>query len=376
LKSLIRINSVNPYDGIGSGETEISEFIASTLRSYGLKPVLQPVRGRRRNVIAIVKGTGGNNLMLNGHLDTVGVSGMMVDPFEPKIKDGMMYGRGSCDTKASISGMLSAIKVVVDEGIELKGNLIFAGVIDEEYRSIGTKKLVEEYRADAAVVGEPTNMKIATAHKGYAWIEIAVTGREAHGSVPEKGIDAIEKMGMIIANLARRKKSYKGLHKLLGAPTLHMSMIRGGNEWAIVPERCILGVERRTVPGENAGIALREIRDVITKLMKEDRTIKAKTKLFFEQRPMEVKRSEQVVTSLASAYRENVERHVEYTGLPYWTDAALLVNDARIPACVFGPGDIRRAHAADEHVSVEEVTKSASVYYSAIRSYCGIHDRR
>ena len=372
LKELVRIPSVNPYDDASSGgEKEIAEFIASTLDDLGLKVSLQHVNRNRRNVIGTLKGGSKGSIMLNAHLDTVGVTGMTIDPFLPTVKNGRLYGRGSCDTKSSAASMIAAIKWLVEENTELKRDVIFAGVADEEFRSAGTRELIKKHITDAAIVGEPTGGNVATAHKGYAWIEINTRGRAAHGSVPEAGLDAIEKTGRIVTGLAQLNRTFRVKHPLLGKSTLHMSRISGGNEWAIIPDSCTLQIERRLLPGESGSSAIAEVRDVISELTREDKDIRADAKLVFEQKPAELAVDNPFVRRMFEAYRNCFGKEAEFTGLPYWTDASLLINDAGIPTCIFGPGDIRLAHGASEHVSLSEVTKSVAFYREAVLCFCG-----
>ncbi len=378
LKELVKINSVNPFDGRGSGEAEISEFIRGRLRSYGAQARLQKVKGSRTNVIGIVKGSGGGkSLMLNGHMDTVGVTAETKNPFGATVDDkGQLHGRGACDMKGSIASMMGAIKTIADSGSELKGDLIFTGVIDEEYLSAGTNVVIKEYTSDAAIVGEPTSLGIAIAHKGYAWVGVDVHGRASHGSVPEKGIDAIAKASKLIGRLSELQKSYKSVsHPLLGNPKMHMSTIIGGTEWAVVPETCSLHLERRTLPAEPKNVAVKEVKKVVAELSAEDPEFNASVTSFFEQPGLDVSRKEPVVRALSSAYRSVMRHQPAIVGVPYWTDAALLVSEKGIPTCLFGPGDIRLAHSADEYVPIREVEKATLVFERTIQGFCGVKAR-
>lgn len=374
LRDLVRISSVNQFEDQVNGEAEVAEFILGKLKSYGLDAHLQKVKGRRANVVGKLKGEGnGQTLMLNGHMDTVGVTEMTVDPFGAVIDDdGRLHGRGAADMKGSLASMMVAIKSLVDSGSRLRGNLIFTGVVDEEYRSIGTSAIVREYRSDAAIVGEPTSLKVAIAHKGYAWMSVNVSGKAAHGSVPEKGIDAIAKTSKLVTRLAAMEKGHASMrHPLLGGPKMHMSTIEGGTEWAVVPESCVLHLERRTLPGESKDVGLREVQKVVDDLSAEDPQFSAVVSEFFQQPAMEITRREPVVKTVCAAYERVMRRKSTITGVPYWTDAALLVSEAGIPTCVFGPGDIRQAHSADECVSLEEVKKGALIFEQAILDFCG-----
>lgn len=375
LKELVKINSINPFEGKGNGEAEVSEFIRERLQSYGTQTRLQKVKGGRTNVIGTMKGMGGGkSLMLNGHMDTVGVTEETKNPFGAIVDSkGLLHGRGACDMKGSIASMLGAIKALADSGSELKGDLIFTGVIDEEYLSTGTNAIIKEYTSDGAIVGEPTSLGIAIAHKGYAWVGVDVHGRASHGSVPEKGVDAIAKASKLVSRLSELQNSYKSIsHPLLGNPKMHMSTITGGTEWSVVPEACSVRLERRTLPAEPKNVAVKEIKKVIGELSAEDREFSADVTSFFDQPGLDISREEPVVQTLTTAFRQVMHREPAIVGVPYWTDAALLVSKRGIPACLFGPGDIGLAHSADEYVPLKEVENATLIFGQTIRDFCGL----
>jgi len=374
LKKLIEIQSVNPHVEGGAGETEISNFIADHLESVGMEVNTQDVVDDRFNVIGVLRGRGGGrSLMMNGHTDTVGVKGMTIKPFKPFIEDDNMHGRGACDMKGPLAGMITAVKALVDSGVKLRGDLLISAVVDEEYESIGTQRLIREYRSDAVIVGEPTNLQIGIAHRGFVWLEIETRGKAAHGSVPEKGIDAIAKMAKIISRLSTLEESYaKKRHNLVGFPKIHTSMIQGGSEWSIVPDFCRLRLERRTVPGETSSMVMDELDQLLDELSREDPMLSAKIKKIFEGSPMEIAPSEAIAEKLQLAVREIKKSEPKIAGAPYWTDAALFVNNAAIPACLFGPGDIGLAHSADEFIKISDVVDSAKIYALTAQAFCGI----
>ena len=378
LKKLIQIKSVNPNTENGNGEAEISNFIADYLESSKIEVHTQSVTDDRFNVIGILKGEGkGPGLMLNGHMDTVGVKGMAIDPFKPSVKRDNIHGRGACDMKGGLAGMITAMKGLTDSGINLKGDLLFSGVVDEEYKSIGTEKLVKEYCSDAVIIGEPTNLQIGLAHKGFVWIEIETYGKAAHGAVPEKGIDAIANMAKIISLIYSMEDTYaKKRHCLVGAPTIHASKIEGGTEWSLIPDFCRLEVERRTVPGEDSSTVVNEIRDILDKLTREDTLFTAKVKQVFERQPMETLPNEEIVRCLGAAFEDVRHMSPKIVGEPYWSDAALFSGSASTPTCLFGPGDIGLAHSPEEYVNLSEVVDSAKIYALAAQNFCGTVSRR
>ncbi len=373
LKDLVATNSVNPTVGRGPGESVIAKLIADRLDAIGgLEVRIQPVVDERSNVIAVMKGSGGGrSLMLNGHMDTVGVDGMIIDPFKPSVQGDMLRGRGACDMKGALAAMIGAVKSTVDSGKRLCGDLVFSAVVDEEYKSLGIKKLVQEYRTDAAIVGEPTTMKVATAHKGFVWIEIEVKGKAAHGSVPEKGVDAIAQATKIVSATEKLQRDLGSrTHPLLGTPKIHTSTIHGGTDWSIIPERCVLDLERRTLPGESVTSVMAEIEDIFNIIRQENADFMATARSPYDMPPLETAESERIVQLAQEALAENMGEKAPVIGVPYWTDGAVLSVLGAIPTCLFGPGDIGVAHSADEYISLESVLSSARVYSTVIQRYC------
>jgi acetylornithine deacetylase len=373
LKELVATNSVNPTLGRGPGEAAIARLLHDRLNSIGgLDVRTQPVADGRSNVIAILKGSGGGRtLMLNGHMDTVGVDGMIIDPFKPSIQNGLIHGRGACDMKGALAAMIGAVKSIVDSRIKLHGDLIFSGVVDEEYKSIGIKKLVGEYKADGAIVGEPTDMRVATAHKGFVWIEIEVKGKAAHGSVPEKGIDAIAHAAKIMSAIEKLQPELASrVHPLLGTPKIHASTIEGGTDWSIIPDRCILRLERRTIPGETVASVMIEIEQILQAIEQETPEFNAIAHSPYDMAPLETAESERIVQTAQQVLAANMGTRAPVIGLPYWTDGALLSSMGSIPTCLLGPGDISVAHSADEYITIESVFTSTRVYREIIQRYC------
>ena len=245
---LVRINSTNPLLTPGSpGEVMAGQYIADTLASLGLDVTVHQLESNRINVVGILKGSGGGrSLMLNGHLDTVGVDGME-DPFSATIRKGKLYGRGSQDMKGSLAAIIATIKALVDANISLAGDVIFTAVADEEHSSIGTEHIVKHYTADAAIVAEPTDMAVGLAHRGFIWYQVETFGRAAHGSRYSEGIDANMRMGRFLAELDKLEQELlqRSPHPLAGPPSLHASLISGGTELPVYAAHCLLQLERR-----------------------------------------------------------------------------------------------------------------------------------
>lgn len=305
LQDLIRINSVNPYlDEDGPGEREIANYIGNRLREMGLEVSYQEINSKAVNVIGILRGTGdGKSIMLNGHIDTVSIKRMNIEPLYPEYRDGKVYGRGSCDMKGSLAAIIMAVDSIKKANLPLRGDVILTFVADEEYKSIGTERLVKEYSADAAIVCEPTNLDLTVAHKGFAWIRLEVFGKAAHGSRPNDGIDAIVKAGKVLVELEHLSNQLKAKHHpILGAPSVHASLISGGTELSTYPNYCQIDIERRTIPGETYEDVVTEMREIIAKIQHGDDQFQAQFEVFFVRHPFEISENEQIAQSLRKSY--------------------------------------------------------------------------
>jgi acetylornithine deacetylase len=261
LHDLVAIDSINPDLVPGAaGEAAIAAFIAGWLRAAGLEVHLAEVRPGRPNVVGIAHGAGGGrSLLLNGHIDTVGVAGMS-QPFRPRVEGGKLYGRGAYDMKGGMAACLIAAAEAAR--LNLRGDVIVTAVMDEEYAGLGTLAVAEQVHADGAIVAEPTELQLVVAHKGFVWLEVETQGVAAHGSRPHLGVDAIAKMGGVLTGLERlaAELAQRPPHPLLGPPSVHASTIQGGGEWSTYPDRCTLAIERRTLPGETGDTAEAELR--------------------------------------------------------------------------------------------------------------------
>ncbi len=373
LQSLIRVPSINPslVEG-GCGEREIANYVAKLFTQMGLEIHLQELGPNRSNVIGVLKGSGGGrSLMLNGHLDTVGIEGVTMDPFAPIYRDGKVYGRGSQDMKGGLAAMIMAAQAVIAAGVELKGDLILAAVADEEYASIGTEAVVREYSADAGIVCEPTDLGLCLAHRGFAWEKVTVHGVAAHGSLPQVGVDAIVKAGKFLGEVERLGSEVlvQKEHPLLDPPSIHASLIRGGKELSTYPDLCELQLERRTIPGEDQALVQAEMEQIIARLAEKDPAFRADLDVFFVRSPMEIAESAPIVQTMAEVYQQVTGQSPEYVGTGAWLDSAVMA-EAGIPTLVFGPSG-EGAHAAVEWVDFDTVMTTAKVLAGAIVEWCG-----
>lgn len=350
LRDLVAIDSVNPSLVPGAaGERRIAEYIAAHLKALGLDVELQDAAPGRPNVVGVLEGRQrGRSLMFCGHTDTVGVEGM-VAPFDPVEKDGRIHGRGSQDMKGGVAAMIDAARVIAAEGLE-RGRLIIAAVADEEYASVGADALVARWRADAAVVTEPTDLQIGIGHKGFAWFEIVTRGRAAHGSRPADGRDAIFRMGRVLHELEQldRRLQAGARHPLVGTASLHASLIGGGRELSSYPDRCALKLERRTIPGESDEAVNAELEAVLAALRGADAEFEATLTPMFARPPYALPGDHALPQALGRAAGVKT-----FVGMSFWTDAAVL-GSAGIPSVLFGPGGAG-LHSTEEYVEVADV---------------------
>ena len=368
-RALIKIDSRNPTLVPGApGEGEVARALAAILDDWGFSVQLADAVPGRPNVVARIGPSDAPALMLNGHLDVVGVEGMVHEPFAAEMRSGRIYGRGSADMKGGLAAMCAAATIV---SANSKAQIVIAAVVDEEYESLGLRSLLASgVRAEAAIVTEPTRLAICPAHRGFAWIDVTLTGRAAHGSRYDLGVDAIMHAGLLLAELNALEQTREGgrRHPLLGRTSLHASTIHGGVGMSTYPERCELAIERRTLPGEDASLAVREITDACERVRARHPDFSAQVKLNTAQAPSDVAIDAPVVERLRSALdAEGMAVRIE--GLSAWTDAALL-NEAGIPAVCFGPGDISLAHAAEEFVPVADIEQATRVLTRVVRDWC------
>ncbi len=359
-RALVGVPSVNPVLAPGgAGEAGIARTCAEWLDLWGLDTHLHEVEPDRFNVVATLGGSG-PTLLLNGHLDTVGVDGMTVDPFGGVLRDGRILGRGSCDMKGGVAALLAAAARLAAEGP--RPNLVVALTADEEHASLGMDALVRSgVRADLAVVCEPTNLSVMPAHKGFVWVKASFVGRAAHGSRPEIGVDAIRHAGLLLVALDDHVEEvrHRPVHPLLGHGSLHAGTIRGGTAESVYPEQCELLLERRTLPGETPEEVLEEIRRVLDGVVARDPLVRASLEVTLARPGTEIPADSRLVRGLLDA-SEACGVAPAVAGMTAWVDAAFL-NEAGIPAVCFGPGDIAQAHSADEWIDAAQIDACARI---------------
>jgi acetylornithine deacetylase len=367
LASLVRINSVNSsYEG-GPGEREIATWVRNFFEQRGIEVWEQEVFPGRPNVIARLPGRDASRrVILEAHTDTVSVQGMGIPPFEPRVEDGKMYGRGSCDTKAGLAAMMHAVASVHEEGRQPPCEVWLAAVVDEEFSYRGVVKLCEGLTAHAALIAEPTGLRAVIASKGVLRWRIGVRGKAAHSGKPHLGINAINHMARVILALEEdHQRLAARVHPLLGPATVNVGVIHGGVQVNFVPDTCTIEIDRRLLPGETVAGVLAHYQTLLDALKTQHPTLDA-----VMEPPMLTDEALETAADSAPAQLAGTlltEMGLDGTlcGVPFGSDASKLSRQG-IPSLVFGPGSIDQAHAAVEFVDLAEVERAFEFYRNFI----------
>jgi acetylornithine deacetylase/succinyl-diaminopimelate desuccinylase-like protein len=367
LRELIALPSVNPSflppGDPNGGEARMADFVAVTAARAGLDIDFQKVLPGRSNVLARLAPSGKpkQRILLAPHLDTVNV--VSSEQFTPKLSSGRIYGRGACDTKGSVAALLNAVCELARQGKRpASTEIVFAGLVDEENTQCGSRALASSrLKADLAIVGEPTNLRVVTAHKGSLWLRLETHGKAAHGSVPHMGRNAVHEMSRVVdllqtryaATLKRRR------HPLLGRPTVSVGFMKGGTQPNIVPAHCVAGVDRRTIPGETDASVRKELAALFRQHGLHVTMHSEKT---WSCLPLETdSRLPLVDQFLRTALQKKA------AGVDYFCDASILAQGG-IPSVVFGPGDIAQAHTSDEWISQRSLRGAAVLMLKFLRA--------
>jgi acetylornithine deacetylase len=367
LSELVRINSVNSaYDG-GPGEAALAEWIEGFFARHHIATTRQEVFPGRSNVLARLAGRRRDRcLVLEAHMDTVSVAGMTIAPFEPIIQDGRLQGRGACDTKAGLAAMMHALVDVHEGDTPPPCDILLAAVVDEEHSFRGVLRLCDDLQADAAVVAEPTQLRAVIASKGVLRWKVRVRGKAAHSSKPQLGVNAIRHMAHVVLAL---ESHYEALaqrsHPLLGPATCTISTIRGGVQINFVPDHCVIELDRRLLPGEDPDAVLEDCQAVLDALPDIDAIV--------ERPPLLVDAAldtpaETAIAQACSATLGGLGLDPDPCGVPFGSDASKFSRTG-VPAIIFGPGSIDRAHAADEYVEIDQVITALDFYRRLVLSF-------
>lgn len=373
---LVRIPSCSKTPG---RESRMSEYVLGFLLNHGIESKLVEVLPGRFNVIATIRGSGGGrSLMLCGHLDTVPAYDM-VDHLCGEIRDSRLHGRGSCDMKGSLAAMLCALTDIRSSGASLKGDLVFAGVVDEEEMGKGIEHIaLNGPFVDGAVIGEPTGMRLALGHKGLEWIKIDVFGKKVHGGKMENGINAIAMAGLLVQRLHNEytKVLNTRIHPVLGNPTINVGRIYGGDQPSTVPGVCTLEVDRRWLPDETLEQVYEELVSIFEDIRKEEPRFKAAAGGFYPQdqilphRPFCTDLMEPIAVDALRVLERLGATDLRPTFFPAWTDAGALAGFTDAKCIVVGPGELELAHTSNESIDCRELELARSFYRELALEFC------
>ena len=367
LSELIAIPSVNPdatADKSNSGELRVAEYVAAYLEARGFSITWQDRETGRPNIIGSFGPESANcTVAFEAHLDTVGVEGMKRPPFKAVEEDGRLYGRGACDDKGPMAAALFALKPGVLQALAARGvRVVFVGVMGEEKGNIGAERLVElGFKADKVVVLEPTELTIVHAHKGALWFEVELRGRAGHGSDPARGVSAITAMADVLAFL-KESADLAASHlanPILGKPTLNIGSIHGGSSVNIVPDRCVIEVDRRLLPEENGEALIEQIRSKLDQMQTGGSITGYDIRMIKMGVPFQTAAESRLVGLLSEACRDNGV--VSSTkGAAWYSDAGALSKVCQ-EIVVFGPGSIKQAHTVDEFIDLRELEQGSKI---------------
>jgi acetylornithine deacetylase len=365
LAALIRIDSQNPALAPGApGEYDLAAFCVEWLTRHGVDAWTEEAAPGRPNVVARAGSGAGPVLVLCAHLDTVAAADMQIPPFEPRVEQRRMYGRGAYDMKGGVAAILCALAALAQR--PLRGTVMAALVVDEEYESLGAADFVRRHSADACILTEPSDGRLIVAHKGFVWLEVTTRGVAAHGSRWEDGASAIGRMAQVVSALDALDRDVlrTRTHPLVGPASLHCATISGGEGWSTYAAACTLRVERRTIPGEDVDAAVQEIRDCIAAT-----GIEAGVAVRLVRSPLECPADSPVAAAVRAAVTEATGAEPVDGGVAYWMDAAIFA-DAGMATVNYGPSG-GGAHAAVEWVDLDSVEQCARVVEAAAARFCG-----
>lgn len=370
LQKMISFNTVNEP----GNELPLAQYIKEELEKIGVENTLDDLGKNRANIIGRIKGTGERDaLLFNGHLDTVPPGDIEWDhgPFSGKVVDNKIYGRGTADMKGGLVAALMALKAVKKAGWKLKGDFIYTGTAGEETDSIGAVKFVEDGGLEgvgAIIIGEPSSNGINIAEKGAFWVEITTYGKTAHGAFPEKGVNAVVNMNLLLSELINYKFKYEE-NETLGHPTMNISTINGGVKTNVVPDKCSITIDMRTVPGIDHKDIIEDFKAIINKLSSQIDGFKADIKILNDRPAVETKGDNPFVKLAEDVVKEEFNRDVKGQGVNFYTDASVFLPAKQIPCIFVGPGDSHMAHQPNEFITIDSLMESIQFYIAMIERY-------
>jgi putative selenium metabolism hydrolase len=375
LQTMVRIPSVNGDLRPEIGEGQLGDFVADYCAKLGLPIHRQTLSAGRDNVYALLEVPGATKtLLLDSHLDTMPLESMGERALSAEIRDGLLYGRGACDDKGPLAAMLYAVKHLVANRRDLKANVLLLGTVGEEQGLRGAKVFHESgVKVDAAVCGEPTDLDVIIAHKGFVWITLTTHGKAAHSSTPELGDNAIYQMADVIAFVRNRLPALWAdrSHPLLGGPTVSLGLIAGGTAINIVPDTCTIKVDRRTIPGEDLDAILTDVDAALDVLRAAHPEISVTRAPRDVASPAVATEENSPLVQAALRACQSVVGRSKTMGVRYGTNASIFAGSGDLPFIVFGPGSIAHAHTANEFVPLDEVFAAARIYAKIATEWAG-----
>lgn len=370
LKDMVNFKTVNePGD-----EKPLAEYIKKLLEEIGIEAEVDVLGNNRANVIGRIKGTGKReSLLFNGHLDTVPPGDIEWEhgPYSGDIADGKIYGRGTADMKGGLAAMIIAIKAIKNSGAELKGDFIYTATAGEETDSLGAVKFVKDGGLNdvgAIIIGEPSSNGINIAEKGAFWVEVTTYGKTAHGAFPDKGINAVVHMNALLSELINYKFRYEK-NETVGHPTMNISTINGGVKTNVVPDKCSITIDMRTVPGMDHNEIIKDFEKIIEKLSREIEGFKADIKVLNDRKAVETKGDHPFVKLAENTYKEVFNKETKAQGVNFYTDASIFLPAKQIPCIFYGPGDSNMAHQPNEYITLKSLEDTIKYYIKLIENY-------
>ncbi|WP_425806529.1 M20 family metallopeptidase [Desulfitobacterium sp. Sab5] len=370
LKHSLQMDTTNPP----GSEKVLAQYLADVLNSFGLKSHIDDLGNERGNVVGCIPGSGEKKgLLLNGHLDVVppGAQAWTYGPFSGVIDAGKLYGRGASDMKSGLAALVVAAGLIAQAGVPLKGDLLITGTAGEEADSLGAKDLLTRgylQNIGAAIIGEPSLLKLFAATKGALWLEFTTVGKTAHGSMPECGANAVLMMNAIINKLVHYSFQYSP-HPLLGEPSMNIATIQGGVKTNVVPDSCKLTVDIRTVPGQDHSQIINDIQKILDELEQTNPDFKASFTVLNNRAPVETNPEAEIIQMSIQEAKTTLGIELKPCGVKYYTDASVFVPALDIPVLILGPGDETMAHQPNEYVEIKDYIAAIKLYVAVILRY-------
>jgi acetylornithine deacetylase/succinyl-diaminopimelate desuccinylase len=377
---LVRLIKARSYPGIPKQEAAVVTELRAFLEEHRIRTTVTEVKDGRPNLLAAVdSGRPGRHLVFCGHTDTVPPNaGTTVDLFAAVEKEGKLYGRGTADMKGALAAMAGALVDLAEKKSLAAGRVTLAAVIDEEMESLGAEALIlSGFKADAAVVGEPTSNKIAIGHKGLEWLTVEFTGRAAHGSTPEAGINAISAAAYFVRLVEEElgPEFKERRDPILGLPVINMGTISGGDQPSTVAAHCGIKLDRRWVTTETIELVFTDLESLLAKVQARQPGLKTSISRVpggmatMIHGPLTIDPAHPIVKSAQRALADAGRVAYGLTVFPAWTDGALLSREGKIPTIIWGPGELSHAHSPEENIRLEDVHVAAGLYAAAAMDF-------